>query len=246
MWATYEYNCRYADDTTGTSSDGVHAPPRKRRSFFGGYRMMGPDVDDTTDTPGGDVHSSPPRDTRTSLLGGIRMMGRAAASTSPSPATPSQGYREADGASAASTTSSGIFDERKSRYAGASAAMAFPHVLGVNLGSDSPPNMRSFAYNFGTRTEEPSYTHGLLDNFISEYDLRTFSGIFFSAMAPIADYMDPENLRPAMPGLLPQPPQHLDHIYRRGRRRRRSRLLPIPRQIPVRVGTGAVRQSHSR
>jgi hypothetical protein len=78
MCATYEYNCRYADDTTGTTSDGVHAAPRKRRSFFSGYRMMGPDVDDTTDTPGGDVHSSPPRDMRASLLGGIRMMGRAA------------------------------------------------------------------------------------------------------------------------------------------------------------------------
>ncbi|KFZ14990.1 hypothetical protein V502_05820 [Pseudogymnoascus sp. VKM F-4520 (FW-2644)] len=190
MCTTYEYNCRYADDTTGTASDGVHAPPRKRRSFFGGYRMMGPDVDDTTDTPGGDVHSSPPRDMGASL-GGIRMMGRAAASTSPSPASPSQRYREANGASAGSTTSSGIFDEHKSRYAGASAAMAFPHVLGVNLGSDSPPKIRSFAYNFGIRPEEPSYTHGLLDNFISEYDLRTFSGIFFSAMAPIADYMDP-------------------------------------------------------
>ncbi|OBT49762.1 hypothetical protein VE04_09353 [Pseudogymnoascus sp. 24MN13] len=54
MCATYEYNCRYADDTTGTTT--------RRRACCA--PMMGPDVDDTTDTPGGDVHSSPPRDLR--------------------------------------------------------------------------------------------------------------------------------------------------------------------------------------
>jgi hypothetical protein len=52
--------------------------------------------------------------------------------------------------------------------------MAFPHVLGVALGSDSPPKMRSFAYNFGIRPEEASNPHGF----------------FYSAIAPIADYMD--------------------------------------------------------
>ncbi|OBT49761.1 hypothetical protein VE04_09354 [Pseudogymnoascus sp. 24MN13] len=94
------------------------------------------------------------------------------------------------GASAASTTPASIFDEHKSRYAGASAAMAFPHVLGVALGSDSPPKMRSFAYNFGIRPEEASNPHGLLGDLISEYDLSTFLGIFYLAIAPIADYMD--------------------------------------------------------
>lgn len=125
-------------------------------------------------------------------------MGRAAASTSPSPASPSRverGHREANGmspagASAASTTPASIFDEHKSRYAGASAAMAFPHVLGVALGSDSPPKMRSFAYNFSIRPEEASNPHGLLGDLISEYGLSTFSGIFYLAIAPIADYID--------------------------------------------------------
>lgn len=93
--------------------------------------------------------------------------------------------------STASTTPTSIFDEHKSRYAGASAAMAFPHVLGVALGSNSPPKVRSFAYNFGIRPEEASNPHGLLGNIISEYDLGLFSDIFFSTMAPIADYVDP-------------------------------------------------------
>lgn len=90
------------------------------------------------------------------------------------------------------TTPSGIFDKQKSRYAGASSTMAFPHVLGLALGSDSPPKMRSFAYNFGVRPEEPSNPHGLLGSIISEHDLALFSDVFFSEMAPIADYLDPE------------------------------------------------------
>lgn len=68
--------------------------------------------------------------------------------------------------------------------------MAFPHVLGVALGPDSPPTMRSFAYNFGIRPKEASSPHGLLGTLISEYDLGLFSDIFFAAMAPVADYMD--------------------------------------------------------
>jgi hypothetical protein len=51
--------------------------------------------------------------------------------------------------------------------------------------------VRSFAYNFGIRPEEASNPHGLLGNIISEYDLGLFSDIFFSTMAPIADYVDP-------------------------------------------------------
>jgi hypothetical protein len=95
------------------------------------------------------------------------------------------------GASAATATAAGIFDEQKSRYAGASAAMAFPHILSVALGSDSTPKMHSIAYNFGIRPEEASNAHGLLGKLISEDDLGFFSGVYFSVMAPILDYMDP-------------------------------------------------------
>lgn len=88
-------------------------------------------------------------------------------------------------------TTAGIFDMQKCRYAGASAAMAFPHILGVALGSDSPPKMHSFAYNFGIRPEEASNAHGLLGKLISEDDLALFSSVYFSALGPVGDLIDP-------------------------------------------------------
>jgi hypothetical protein len=107
-----------------------------------------------------------------------------------------RGSREVDGSSTKSATvvaggSPGIFDEQKFRHSGASAAMAFPHILSVALGSDSPPKMRSFAYNFGIRPEEASNTHCFLGNLISEKDLDFFSGVYFSILGPIGDIMDP-------------------------------------------------------
>lgn len=85
----------------------------------------------------------------------------------------------------------GIFDEQKSRYTGASAAMAFPHILGLALGSDSPPKINSFAYNFGIRPEEASNVHSVLGKLISENDLAFYSNAYFSTMGPICDYLDP-------------------------------------------------------
>ena len=180
MCTTYEYNCRYADDAD----------------------------EDTTGMTGGSVHGPPPSK-RVSLEGASRMASRAAA-TSRSPRCRSQveqSPRDADGsstktptlgasasgasASTATTSPAGIFDEHKSRYAGASAAMAFPHILGGVLGSDSPSKMHSLAYNFGIRPEEASNTHVLLVTLISEDDLSFFSGVHFSALAPIGDYLDP-------------------------------------------------------
>lgn len=84
----------------------------------------------------------------------------------------------------------GIFDVHKSRYAGASASMAFPHILGRSLGSDSLPKMPSFAYNFGIRPEEAAGSHQLLGELISEEQLAFYSEVFFAAMAPIADLID--------------------------------------------------------
>ena len=125
------------------------------------------DIDRITDVG---IHALPPPK-RGSLDSGSSTASRAAAS----PAT---------------TTPAGIFDEHKYRYAGASAAMAFPHILGVALGSESPLKMHSFAYNFGIRSEEASDGHGLLGALISEDDLAFFSNVYFSALAPIGDYID--------------------------------------------------------
>ncbi|KAI9040743.1 uncharacterized protein KD926_007685 [Aspergillus affinis] len=92
--------------------------------------------------------------------------------------------------SVVASVSTGIFDEHKSRYAGASAAMAFPHILSAALGSDCPLKMRSFAYNFGIRPEETSNTHCLLGKLISKNDLGYFAGAYFAALAPIGDLLD--------------------------------------------------------
>ncbi|BCS24266.1 putative C6 transcription factor [Aspergillus puulaauensis] len=87
--------------------------------------------------------------------------------------------------------SPGIFEEHKSRYTGASAAMAFPHILGLALGSDNPPKINSAAYNFGIRPEEASNTYGLLGGLISEDDLAFYSDVYFSTMGSIGDVIDP-------------------------------------------------------
>lgn len=144
--------------------------------------------DDTADTS----ILIPPLAKRVSLDGESRLTTRSSGSRSHM----ERGNREADGPSTKSPTvvaaaSPGIFDEQKFRHSGASAAMAFPHILGVALGSDSPPKMRSFAYNFGIRPEEASNTHCFLGDLISEEDLGFFSGLYFSILGPIGDVIDP-------------------------------------------------------
>ncbi|EIT75740.1 hypothetical protein BDV35DRAFT_364208 [Aspergillus flavus] len=164
MCSTYGYNCRYADDTADNTGGGVLIPSSAKR---------------------------------VSLDSESRLTSRAPTARSPrSRSHMERGSREADGSSTESPTivagaSPGIFDEQKFRYSGASAAMAFPHILGVALGSDSPPKMRSFAYNFGIRPEEASNAHGFLGNLISEKDLDFFSGVYFSILGPIGDVIDP-------------------------------------------------------
>ncbi|KAF7181801.1 hypothetical protein CNMCM7691_001098 [Aspergillus felis] len=159
---TYEYNCRYADDdTTSTAGGGGHAPPLAKRVILDGGSGLASGVTAKSRNPDSQPH-----------------VARAPqAADSPSTESP--------------TVGGGIFDEQKSRYTGASAAMAFPHILGVALGSDSPPKVNSFAYTFGIRPEEASNVYGFLGKIISEDDLAFYSNVFFSAMGPITDYMDP-------------------------------------------------------
>lgn len=103
--------------------------------------------------------------------------------------------RKGDGSARSATivsgTSPGIFDEQKFRHSGASAAMAFPHILGKALGSNEPPRMRPFAYNFGIRPEEASSSHCFLGDLISEDSLSSFSEVYFSLLSPIGDVIDP-------------------------------------------------------
>lgn len=164
MCTIYDYNCRYADDNiTGAMSRGeIIPPPAKCVSLDGENRL--------TSQIANNQHPS----SRSHM---------------------ERDHGEGDGSSTNSPTvvagaSPGIFDEQKFRYSGASAAMAFPHILGVALGSDSPPKMRSFAYNFGIRPEEVSNAHCFLGNLISEEEMSFFSGRFFSVLGPIGDVMD--------------------------------------------------------
>lgn len=84
----------------------------------------------------------------------------------------------------------GIFDEHKSRYAGASASIAFPHVLGGLLSAESPSKLHSLAYNFGIRPDEAAGSHEFLGNLIPEEDLARLSDVYFTALAPISDVLD--------------------------------------------------------
>lgn len=91
------------------------------------------------------------------------------------------------------TSSIGI-DEHRFRYAGSSAAMAFPHILSMALGSDKNSNnaskMHSFAYNFGIRPDEASNAHGSLGELIPEDDLKYYSSVYFSTIGSIFDTID--------------------------------------------------------
>ncbi|KAJ5934446.1 hypothetical protein N7466_003993 [Penicillium verhagenii] len=146
--------------------------------------------DDTTNTAGEIEHASL-QAKRTINDGGNTM----ASGVTPESRTPDSQLARATGADSTSSKSpavgAGIFDDQKSRYTGVSAAMAFPHILGVALGSDSPPKISSFAYNFGIRPEEASNAHSFLGELISEDNLALYSNSYFSAMGPIGDFLDP-------------------------------------------------------
>ncbi|EAU32964.1 predicted protein [Aspergillus terreus NIH2624] len=122
--------------------------------------------DSTTGTVDGGEHPPP---TKRSSLGESRLTSRAPME---------RDRREGD-------ADTGIFDEQMFRYSGASATMAFPHILGMALGADSPPKIQSFAYNFGIRPEEASNAHCFLGNLISEEDLWLLlaNGVAFAAVA---------------------------------------------------------------
>ncbi|GCB21640.1 protein RDR1 [Aspergillus awamori] len=154
MCTTYDYNCKYDNDLTGTVRESADVPHQAKRISLDGRSRL-------TDQP--HVEQGPHE---------------ANSSSTKSPAT-------------VTSTSPGIFDDNKCRYTGASAAMAFPHVLGVSLGADSPPRLRSCAYNFGNRPDEASNTHDFLGDLISEEDVGYYAGVYFAVMNPIGDILDP-------------------------------------------------------
>lgn len=133
-------------------------------------------------------------DTKSDGPSAVNRISLESGNVSQSPSCPAKLERSPHGADGPlvcdDSTPPGIFDVQKSRYAGASAVMAFPHVLSGILGSDSPTKMKSLAYNFGIRPEEAPDKHVWLGTIISEDDLESFSDVHFSALAPIGDFLD--------------------------------------------------------
>lgn len=170
---TYEYNCSYAAaDNEGKSrnrASGGRASANSRRTSRDGR-------DRVAWRPGASSWSS----------GGTPQMERSSAGEATGSPTESPTL-----AARAAAAPAAVFDQHKSRYAGASAAMAFPYVLRGSLGADSPSKMQSLAYNFGIRPEEAPSTHSFLGALISEADLGFFSRVYLSALAPIGDLLDP-------------------------------------------------------
>lgn len=174
MCTTYEYNCRYVDDdATGT--------PQAKRASINSRRNTA-------------SRTATSRQSSASRSQDVEPQPNTREADDPETRSPTFGLGTGAGSFkdiGNSSKSAGIFDEHKSRYAGVSAVMAFPHILGSALGSDSPSKMHSLAFNFGIRPEEAANSHLLLGTLISEEDLGLFSAVYFSALAPIGDYLDP-------------------------------------------------------
>ncbi|CAG7972470.1 unnamed protein product [Penicillium olsonii] len=162
MCTAYGYICEYVDQNTGTRGAGESVPPPAKR--------VNADGDNRPMTWTAQGHNR-------GIANGTEQLRQDGASPKDSPAT-------------VAGASPGIFDEQKLKYSGASAAMAFPRVLGAALGSDTPPEVRSYAYNFGVRPEEPSNEHGFLGNIIDEVDLILWSQLSNAVLAPLRDLID--------------------------------------------------------
>ncbi|RDW87004.1 fungal specific transcription factor domain-containing protein [Aspergillus mulundensis] len=176
MCSTYGYSCTYNNEGAGdTTTGGLHFSPFAEYGALDGERHSS----NTSPVPIPGPATAPVSATRSPTN---------QSDTGPGP----QSSTQSPAVAAATSASPGIFDAQKFRHSGASAAMAFPHILGVALGSHSPPKTRSFAYNFGVRPEETSNAHCFLANLISQDDLAFFSDVYFSILGPIGDVIDPQ------------------------------------------------------
>ena len=119
MCTIYEYHCSYVDNhALGTAGGATHAPPPARRGNLDGGSAIA--SSGAASSQAADGRPDAARD----------LLEAESSATSPTVTT---------GVSTTITTPAGIAEEQKSKCVGISSAMAFPHVLGVALGSDSPP-----------------------------------------------------------------------------------------------------------
>lgn len=93
------------------------------------------------------------------------------------------------------TTHRGILDQSKSRYMSLHSAVAFPRSLGLELQSENPPRLHSFAWNCGIRSEELPNPHGTLSHLVTEEEYHRFTAMYFSIVHPLFDIIDCERFK---------------------------------------------------
>ena len=99
------------------------------------------------------------------------------------------------GGSATCTQEPGLLNAQKARFVSASSVIAFPRVLALDVESPNPHELHSYGYNMGVRQEEGPSEFGHLSQFIKEEELRTYSDVYFSVMAPILQLLDEDLYR---------------------------------------------------
>jgi hypothetical protein len=78
-----------------------------------------------------------------------------------------------------------VFEPYKSRFMGASSAVAFARGVGVDLGMISPPRLHSYAWNVGIRSERLSLTSTRLRQLLSFEDSQPYIEVYFDAVNPL-------------------------------------------------------------
>ncbi|KAL6690752.1 N-terminal binuclear Zn cluster-containing protein [Trichoderma pleuroticola] len=86
----------------------------------------------------------------------------------------------------------GIIEPVKRRYMSQNSAVAFPNQLGVELESDHPPRLHSFAWNCGIRPEESGSIHASLRIYINHEECRRYTDIYFDFVNVAFDLFDKE------------------------------------------------------
>ena len=82
-----------------------------------------------------------------------------------------------------------ILDPEKGRYFDSSSAVAFPRLLGMQLGANKAPRLHSFAWNLGVRSEPPLNTLDIT-KFISLNDVYIYSNHYFLVVNPTFEILD--------------------------------------------------------
>ncbi|MCJ1241189.1 hypothetical protein MMC14_009193 [Varicellaria rhodocarpa] len=82
-----------------------------------------------------------------------------------------------------------ILDPERGRYFDSSSAVAFPRLVGMQLGANKAPRLHSFAWNLGVRSEPMPNTLDIT-KFISLNDVYLYSSQYFKVVNPVFEILD--------------------------------------------------------